>query len=76
MPSVWVDVDACEILPELSDEEIIHELERRGKEHLAFNSDVSDEIEQLFVALNGGNDQQIRSIAREIVYKTLGRIAP
>ena len=71
MPYVTVQVDADEILEELTDEELISELKSRGK---AYND--TDKMQEVFQTLYEkrrlGEDYQ--SELDELIYGILGKI--
>lgn len=75
MPYVTVEVDADEILEELTDEEIISELKSRGKDYntkFVDGDKMKEVLQTLYEKRRIGKDYQ--SELDELIYGILGKI--
>jgi hypothetical protein len=74
MPYVNTYIDVCDVLDELSDDELIDELKRRGRDYNVFVD--SDEMRMIFQTLYEkrriGKDYQ--SELDQLIYSILGKI--
>ena len=71
MPYVSVHIDADEILEELTDEELISELESRGKDYNGTNI-MKEVLQTLYEKRRLGKDYQ--SELDELIFGILGKI--
>lgn len=72
MPYVNVDIDTDEILAELSDGDLIDELEKRGKDYNLHFDKMKEVLQSLYEKRRLGKDYQ--SELDELIYGILGKI--
>jgi hypothetical protein len=76
MPYVNVYVDESEILEELSDSDLIKEMEKRNVSTEAFTEDTAALLNKIFYAFYFGKEQEAISSMREYVQDVTGRTLP
>ncbi|GAA4493639.1 hypothetical protein [Pseudaeromonas paramecii] len=72
MPTISVDVDVD--LDEFDTQDLIDELERRGKELGHRGADCSELLDKIHAALCLNSVDQLIPLARELIYQSSGRV--